>query len=188
MWRKQCYKEHVGEVKKVKGKPAGKNRGQWKRNWRKWGNDRVGRVVFNQNVFQLILQLGCCSLALAHTRDDIASSAMHVINIMMTDWHSCGTVSARWQLGSAHNVTWPAWHHLTSFNMAARKAHGQSTFSTPPTGCARKGKDSGCTAFTSSLPLSFNQGQRTKRAKHINLYTKHVRAAPILYVVALYVY
>lgn len=53
-----------------------------------------GRVVFNQNVFQLILQLGCCSLALAHTRDDIASSATRVINIMMTDWHSDGTVSA----------------------------------------------------------------------------------------------
>jgi len=54
----------------------------------------VGKVVFNQNVFQLILQLGCCSLALAHTRDDIASSAMRVINIMMTDWRSCGTASA----------------------------------------------------------------------------------------------
>lgn len=54
----------------------------------------MGRVVFNQNVFQLILQLGCCSLALAHTRDDIASSAMRVINIMMTDWHSSGTASA----------------------------------------------------------------------------------------------
>lgn len=52
------------------------------------------RVVFNQNVFQLILQLGRCSLALAHTRDDIASSAMRVINIMMTDWRSCGTASA----------------------------------------------------------------------------------------------
>lgn len=58
-------------------------------------NDRVVRVVFNQNVFQLILQLGRCSLALAHTRDDIASSAMHVINIMMTDWNSCGTASAQ---------------------------------------------------------------------------------------------
>lgn len=54
-----------------------------------------GRAVFNQNVFQLILQLGHCSLALAHTRDDIASSAMRVINIMMTDWQSCGTASAR---------------------------------------------------------------------------------------------
>lgn len=56
--------------------------------------DGGGRVVFNQNVFQLILQLGRCSLALAHTRDDIASSAMRVINIMMTDWCSCGTASA----------------------------------------------------------------------------------------------
>lgn len=52
-------------------------------------------VVFNQNVFQLILQLGHCSLVLAHTRDDIASRAMHVINLMMTDWQSCGTASAQ---------------------------------------------------------------------------------------------
>lgn len=63
------------------------------------------RVVFNQNVFQLILQLGRCSLALAHTRDDIASSAMRVINIMMTDWRSCGTASAPRQLGPPNNVT-----------------------------------------------------------------------------------
>lgn len=34
------------------------------------------RVVFNQNVFQLMLQLKCCSLALAHRRDDIA--VLHV--------------------------------------------------------------------------------------------------------------
>lgn len=51
-------------------------------------------MVFNQNVFQLILQLGRRSLALAHTRDDIASSALRVINIMMTDWQSRGTLGA----------------------------------------------------------------------------------------------
>lgn len=55
----------------------------------------MGRVVFNQNVFQLILQLEHCSLAFAHTRDDIASSTLHVINIMMTDWQSYGTASVR---------------------------------------------------------------------------------------------
>lgn len=77
----------------VKGKENQSRKEQWsvKKEW----NNRVVRVVFNQTVFQLILQLGHCLLALAHTRDGIASSAMHVINIMMTDWKSCGTASAR---------------------------------------------------------------------------------------------
>ena len=105
----------------------GHEQGYWKRATRsERGADEDGGGPgwggwSNQNVFQLILQLRSCSLALAHTRDDIASSATRVINIMMTDWRSCGTPSAPWQLGLA-SVTWPARHHLTSFNMAASGA------------------------------------------------------------------
>lgn len=40
---------------------------------------RVRRVVFNQNVFQLILQLRHCSLALAHTRDGATVIRMSLI-------------------------------------------------------------------------------------------------------------
>lgn len=62
------------------------------------------KVVFNQNAFQLILQLRCCSLALAHERWHC--SVRHVIYVMMTDWCSWGTVSALWQQSS------PQQHHL----------------------------------------------------------------------------
>jgi len=77
----------------------------------------VGRVVFNQNVFQLILQLGRCSLALAHTRDDIASSAMRVMTIMMTDWRSGGTCLCSVTAG-------PLERHLTGMTSPNLIQHG----------------------------------------------------------------
>ena len=67
-------------------KRCGKNRGT--------DEDGVRRVVFNQNVFKINFTINACSLTLAHTRDDIASSATRVINIMMTDWHSFGNTAS----------------------------------------------------------------------------------------------
>lgn len=115
------------------------------------------RVVFNQNVFQLILQLGRCSLALAHTRDDIASSAMRVINIMMTDWRSGGTASAPWQLGPSkqRHLTGMTSPHLIQHGRPPYKGHGQRTSATAhPLGSGRKGNDTDTEAAPSHLPPS----------------------------------